>query len=139
MPLYQFVVHLQKCSQHLARVFASDSFAKRLNPHCIRLLICLVDTNRLIKGNSADDQLFKLFCLSDEGTYTNTMIFLCHVILKYKFHVIVSSTSDLRAALVYMVAIILGCRPQSTHLWYDVFAPDELVNTFLPGFMVRLI
>lgn len=48
------------------------------------------------------------------------------------------SDADLRATLVYMIAVTLGCQPQSTHLWYSMFTPDELMNTFLAGFMVIL-
>ena len=38
-----------------------------------------------------------------------------------------------------MIAVTLGCQPQSTHLWYNMFTPDNLVDTFLTGFMVRIL
>ena len=50
--------------------------------------------------------------------------------------IIGQSDIDLRAALVHMIAIALGCQSQSTHIWYNMFIPEELVNTFLTGFMV---
>ena len=46
------------------------------------------------------------------------------------------SDVDLRVTLVHMIAITLGCQPQSTHIWYNMFMPEDLMNTFLTGFMV---
>lgn len=39
--------------------------------------------------------------------------------------------------LVHLVAVTLGCS-RSTHLWYSTFHLDELINTYLAGFMVSL-
>ena len=36
-----------------------------------------------------------------------------------------------------MVAMVMGCPSRSNHLWYHMFAADELVNTYMTGFMVR--
>ena len=48
-----------------------------------------------------------------------------------------SSVVDLRNALVHMIAVVLGCPSQSNHLWYHMFAPEELTSTHITGFMVR--
>ena len=37
-----------------------------------------------------------------------------------------------------MVAAILACPPRSNHLWYHLFAANELNHTHVTGFMVRL-
>lgn len=39
-------------------------------------------------------------------------------------------------AMVHMVTVIVGSFPCSNHLWYHMFAPEELVNTYITGFMV---
>lgn len=49
------------------------------------------------------------------------------------------SDTDLRIALVHLITVVLGCTPQSNHLWYHMFAPEELVNTYITGFMVGAI
>ena len=36
-----------------------------------------------------------------------------------------------------MVAVILGCKPQSNHLWYHLFNQQPLWNTYLTGFMYK--
>ena len=52
----------QRPSQHLVKVITSDSFARRLGPHCARLLLCFVNPEEMVKGASDDDPLFTLFC-----------------------------------------------------------------------------
>jgi len=44
--------------------------------------------------------------------------------------------ADLRAALVKLIAIVLGSSPEASHLWFHMFKPEELQNTYLTGFMV---
>lgn len=137
--LFYVFIYPQKRSQYLANVMSSDNFAKRLNPHCVRMLVCFVDQNSLIKGVSADDQLFKLFCtLSGDSEGIIVLSIFHYASLICSLCTTDSSNADLRVALVHMIAIVLGCKPQSSHLWYNMFTPDELVDTFLPGFMVRL-
>ena len=48
------------------------------------------------------------------------------------------SDIGLRHAMANMVAAILACPPRSNHLWYHLFAANELNNTHVTGFMVRL-
>ena len=43
---------------------------------------------------------------------------------------------ELRHALANMVAAVLACPPRSNHLWYHLFAADELNGTHMTGFMV---
>ena len=45
------------------------------------------------------------------------------------------SDRDLRYALANMVAVVLGCEPESNHLWYHLFDQEPLWNTYLTGFM----
>ena len=47
------------------------------------------------------------------------------------------SDIGLRHAMANMVAAILACPPRSNHLWYHLFATNELNNTHVTGFMVR--
>ena len=35
------------------------------------------------------------------------------------------------------MGIVLGCQPKSNHLWYHLFAPEELEDTYMTGFMVN--
>ena len=46
---------------------------------------------------------------------------------------------QLRHALANMVAAVLACPPRSNHLWYHLFAANELNDTHMTGFMVRVI
>jgi hypothetical protein len=45
---------------------------------------------------------------------------------------------DLRHSIANMVAMVMGCPSHSNHLWYHMFAADELVNTYMTGFMVSI-
>ena len=47
------------------------------------------------------------------------------------------SNVDFCHSLANLIAVILGCEPQSNHLWYNLFAADQLTGTYMPGFMVR--
>ena len=46
---------------------------------------------------------------------------------------------ELRHALANMVAAVLACPPRSNHLWYHLFAANELNDTHMTGFMVSII
>ena len=35
-----------------------------------------------------------------------------------------------------MIAVVFGLPAQSTHLWYHMFAPKDLENSYITGFMV---
>ena len=47
------------------------------------------------------------------------------------------SDVDLRHALANLIAFIVGSPHRSNHLWYHLFAPEELENTYMTGFMVK--
>ena len=47
------------------------------------------------------------------------------------------SDDDLCHCMANLVGVVLGCQPQSNHLWYHMFAPDELKDTYMTGFMVN--
>lgn len=46
------------------------------------------------------------------------------------------SDVDLRHALANMIAVVFGLPSRSTHLWYHMFNPGDLENSYLTGFMV---
>ena len=46
------------------------------------------------------------------------------------------SDEDLCHCLANMVGVVLGSQPKSNHLWYHLFSPDELKDTYMTGFMV---
>ena len=46
------------------------------------------------------------------------------------------SDVDLRHALSNMIAVVFGLPDHSNHLWYHMFRPGELENSYLTGFMV---
>ena len=46
------------------------------------------------------------------------------------------SDTDLRHALANMIAVVFALPSCSNHIWYHMFCPGELENTFLTGFMV---
>ena len=46
--------------------------------------------------------------------------------------------SDMHNALAHLIAVVLGCPPQSSHLWYHMFAAEDLANTYITGFMVSI-
>ena len=49
------------------------------------------------------------------------------------------SDSDLRHALANMVAVVIGSPKASNHLWYHIFAPGDLADTYMTGFMVTFV
>ena len=49
------------------------------------------------------------------------------------------SDQDLSHCLANLVGVVLGCPPRSNHLWYHLFSPDELKDTYMPGFMFNII
>lgn len=49
------------------------------------------------------------------------------------------SELDMCHCLANLIATILGCQPQSNHLWYHLFKPHELKDTYMTGFMVIII
>lgn len=46
------------------------------------------------------------------------------------------SDIDLRHSIANMIAMVMGCPARSNHLWYHLFAADELRGTYMTGFMV---
>ena len=46
------------------------------------------------------------------------------------------SQIDLRHALANIIAVVFGLPSRSTHLWYHMFAPDDLESSYLTGCMV---
>ena len=48
------------------------------------------------------------------------------------------SDTDLCHSLANLVAVVMGCPSRSNHLWFHIFAPEELVNTYMTGFMVSI-
>ena len=48
------------------------------------------------------------------------------------------SDIDLRHALANMIAVMFSLPSRSTHLWYHMFIPGDLKNSYLTGFMVCL-
>ena len=46
------------------------------------------------------------------------------------------SDVDLRHALANMIAVVIASPNASNHLWYHMFAPGDLVDTYITGFMV---
>ena len=46
------------------------------------------------------------------------------------------SDVDLRHALANMIAVVIASPKASNHLWYHMFAPGDLVDTYMTGFMV---
>ena len=35
-----------------------------------------------------------------------------------------------------MIAVVFGIPDKSTHLWYHMFSPGDLENSYMTGFMV---
>ena len=49
------------------------------------------------------------------------------------------SDADLRHALANMIAVVIASPKASNHLWYHLFAPGDLVDTYMTGFMVPFV
>ena len=49
-----------------------------------------------------------------------------------------SSDIELRHAIANVVAAVLGSPERTTHLWWHLFSPDELANTYMTGFLVSV-
>ena len=89
-----------------------------------------------------EDPLVKLFRPSDSqplGMFVSVLILLScdySFILSTKID---QSDADLRHALVNMVAVVMASPKASNHLWYHMFAPGDLVDTYMTGFMVTCV
>ncbi len=46
---------------------------------------------------------------------------------------------SMRRNVVVLIAVLLGLQPKSNNLWFHLFEPLELMNTFIPGFLVRYL
>ena len=51
-------------------------------------------------------------------------------------HTLDSCDTELCHALANLIAVAFGLPRQSTHLWYHMFAPRDLENSHVTGFMV---
>ena len=77
------------------------------------------------------DQLYNLFNSDHSGNYHNTLPFCMHL------HMLLDQFSqDLVHSLAGLVAVIVGKPSQSNHLWYHLFAPGQLEDSYITGFMV---
>lgn len=45
--------------------------------------------------------------------------------------------TKLKHSIANLIAVVLGLPPRSNHLWYHMFEPRELQNTYMVGFMVK--
>ena len=82
-------------------------------------------------------ELFSPSVAAKEGKNKNILKLWMH-----NLHTVILTHPDqsdigLRHAMANMVAAILACPPRSSHLWYHLFAANELNNTHVTGFMVR--
>ena len=76
-----------------------------------------------------------------ETLYGNSLIFLkvhrCVVNVIKRYSVTLDPADiELRHALANMIAVVFGIPGKSTHLWYHMFAPEALENSYMTGFMV---
>ena len=46
------------------------------------------------------------------------------------------SDIDLRHALANMIAVVFALPSHSNHIWYHMFCPGELEDSYMTGFMV---
>ena len=94
------------------------------------------------KNGKEEDPLVKLFRPSESqslGTFVYVLILLScaySCILSTKID---QSDADLCHALVNMVAVVMASPKASNHLWYHMFAPGDLVDTYMTGFMVTCV
>ena len=49
------------------------------------------------------------------------------------------SAAALRHAMANVIAVVLALPEERNHLWYHMFHPDSLRNTYVTGFMVCCI
>ena len=78
------------------------------------------------------DPIYELFFFEThekEGNIATTRLY--HILL----HTCIDA--QLCNGLATMVAAVLCCPDQSTHLWYHIFSPDELLGKQVTGFLVR--
>ena len=125
---------------------------------CIRLVICFVNSQLVDKQPEQDlpsdpnapllefvegvgmrpmqrqglraDPVHKLFFPDKQGNINIDLVVV------YCF--VDDQSRQICNALASVVAAILACPDQSTHLWYHLFSPDKLLGTQVTGFLVRL-
>ena len=88
------------------------------------------------------DPVFELFnppADSKEGKFASSLESHAHELSESPVQPPDQLEIQLRHALANMVAAVLACPPQSNHLWYHLFAANELNNTHMTGFMVRVL
>ena len=110
--------------------------------HCWESNNALVDKKQSLEqlpGEShrvKEDPLYKLFPHKAQGTVLNNLVFVpCNQITTATDQ----SEVDLRHSIANMVAMVIKCPPYSNHLWFHMFDPDKLVNTYMTGFLVHVI
>ena len=85
-------------------------------------------------GGEKADPLYEMFMHPKGNNHCKSISIYCYLI-----SVIDQSDIDLCHCLANLVGVVLGCQLQSNHLWYHLFSPNELKNTYMTGFMVQYI
>ena len=65
-----------------------------------------------------------------------TQVWYCIIIVCVIYYTLDTHEKQICNALANVVAVALACPDQTTHLWYHIFSPDELIGTYVTGFLV---
>ena len=110
------------------------------------LICCFLDPNKMIReptldgdSSSYDDPIHAFF---NPDTKDNSKFMHCissFIILFFHYFLLCLGPSDisLRHAIANLIAVVVAAPTSSTHLWYHMFASDQLSHTHIAGSMVK--
>ena len=85
-------------------------------------------------GEAKIDSVYELFTELDENGEISNLIINRKSI--YFLNSLDERLCFLRHSIANVIAVALGLPPKSNHIYYHLFAPDKLQNTFVTGYLV---
>lgn len=111
------------------------------------LICCFLDPANMIReatldadSSSYDDPIFSFFNpeTKDNSMFCIITLFVSSLFLLFlPLFYLGPSDISLRHAVANLIAVVVAAPTTSTHLWYHMFASDQLAHTHIAGFMVR--
>jgi len=69
-----------------------------------------------------------------QAVFKYTCIYMVYSCIKFTD----PSDTDLRHVLPNMIAVVFALPSRSNHIWYHMFCPGDLEDSYITGFMVML-
>ena len=130
----------QKENARLIQFFEKEKRALGLSKEHLNILSCFLDLSNMVREEQSSipqnlnaETLESIKAEKPKSKQSSDLIWEFFDTKNAKLD---SSDIDLRHALANMIAVVFSLPSRSTHLWYHMFAPGDLKNSYLTGFMV---